>query len=237
MRHCRSFCTASILFGSILALAIPSRTEDAPAPEKTVVKIELWMFELDFVKLRNLGLTLEQLGPDGQTETFKIIDVLEGKAKNASILQRPDDLLTMLRTTGVARVLCEPTLATLGGRKASFAVGGTNQGTRIDTTPIVMDDGQIRLDIRAEYNEPMPAVGRRNPPGKRQSSIDTSVLIAPGKVGILPPLDQVQLVSPNGKPSSPPPIMPFALIRATIHKSGDALGPVRTADTITRELK
>jgi hypothetical protein len=237
MLHRLAVGIAALFSCCILVPAPPSHAQEPAAPPKTVVKIELWLFELDVAKLRRLDLTSEQLGPDGQSETVKIIDVLEGKEKRSPILQRPDDLLTLLRNAGVARVLCEPIFATLGGRKASLAVGGTNHGTRIDATPTVKEDGQIQLDIRAEYNEPMPATGRRNPPGKKQSVIDTSVMIAPGKVGILPPLDQVQMIDPSGKPSSPPPLMPFALFRATIHKSGDTIGTVRTAGAIDVERK
>src|SRR2546423_2872450 len=163
-------------------LASRSQAQDQPVPPKTAVKIELWMIKLDVAKLRKLDLTYEQFDLDGKSRKVKIVDVFEGKANDAPILQRPDQLIALLRDAGVVQVLCEPTLATLGGQKASLVVGRS----KVDATPIVNDNGQIRLDIRAEHNEPTPPIGRRNPPGKKQCVIDTSVMMAPGKVGILP---------------------------------------------------
>ncbi len=222
MPHSQALCIASILCGAIFAVAIPSHAVEPLLTEKTVVKIELWMFELDIAKLRKLDLTSEQLDADGQSRSIKLIDVFEGKANDAPILQKPDQLLALLRHTGVARVLFEPTLATTSGRKASFDIGRS----KLTATPTVLESGQIRLDIRAEINEPTPAIGRRNPPGNRQWSFETSMQFEPGKTVVPLPLGQVHMFYPNGKPASPP-CIPFVLVRAIIEKpTGEQPAPL-----------
>jgi hypothetical protein len=232
MPHSCPLRIAPFLFGCLLAIAIQSRAEDQPTRSKTVVQIELWMAELNVAKLRTLDLTCEYLDADGQSRKTKVIDVLEGKANDAPILQHPDKLLAVLRGAGVARVFCEPTLATLSGRKASLAVGGS----KFDATPSVLESGQIRLDVHAEHNEPTPRIGRRNPPGNQQWVVETSVNLESGKTVLPMSLDQVHMTYPNGKPAPSVPI-PFVLIRATVVKPGDSVGPVRTAGAVDRELR
>jgi hypothetical protein len=232
MPHSQVLRAASILFGAIFALAIQSRAEEQSTPSKSVVKIELWMFELDVAKLRRLDLTSEQLDADGQSRSIKIIDAFEGKANDAPILQKPDQLLALLRSIGVARVLFEPALATTSGRKASFDIGRS----KLTATPTVLESGHIRLDILAEYNEPMPAIGRRNPPSNKQWVVDTSMELEPGKTVLPLPLGKRNTIYPNGKPASPP-RMPFVLVRATLENpTGQQPAPLAATSVVDREI-
>jgi pilus assembly protein CpaC len=78
--------------------------------------------------------------------------------------------LEALERNDLAQLLSEPTLTTVSGRPASFQVGGEfpvpvqqslgvttieykKYGTQIDFVPIVLGNGNVRLDVRAEVSE------------------------------------------------------------------------------------
>ncbi len=168
------------------------------------------MAEVDVAKLSALDLTCEHLNADGQPCKVKVFDVLAGDERDAPLLQRPDELLTLLRRAGVARVLSEPKIKTLSGRKASIEVGGS----KLNATPTVRDDGRIALDIHAEHNEPM-FTGLRSPPGNRQRALSFSVALESGKTAVANPFGRGAVIYPNGKPSVPPPIV-IGFVRATL---------------------
>ena len=79
-------------------------------------------------------------------------------------------VLDALRQDNLAKILAEPTLVTVSGRPASFNVGrrdpvpvpqslGTisieykKYGTQVDFVPIVLGNGQIRLEVRPRISE------------------------------------------------------------------------------------
>src|SRR6185295_7108460 len=81
--------------------------------------------------------------------------------------------LEALERNNLAQLLSEPTLTTVSGRPASFLVGGQipipvpqslgvttieyrDFGTRIDFVPIVLGNGKVRLDVRADVTEVDP---------------------------------------------------------------------------------
>ena len=83
--------------------------------------------------------------------------------------------LEALERNNLATLLSEPTLTTVSGRPASFRVGGQipipvpqslgvttieyrDFGTRIDFVPIVLGNGNVRLDVRAEVSEVDPSI-------------------------------------------------------------------------------
>ena len=78
--------------------------------------------------------------------------------------------LDALRDNSLAKVLAEPTLVTVSGRAASFNSGGEfpilvpqslgtiaieykDFGTRVDFVPIVLGNGNIRLEVRPQVSE------------------------------------------------------------------------------------
>ena len=79
-------------------------------------------------------------------------------------------VLNALRQDGLAKVLSEPNLVAISGQPAHFNVGGqyyyqlnggitgpstsyVNYGTIVDVVPIILGNGRIRLEVRAEVSE------------------------------------------------------------------------------------
>ena len=110
--------------------------------------------------------------------------------------------LEALERNNLATLLSEPTLTTVSGRPASFNVGGQipipvpqalgvttieyrEFGTRIDFVPIVLGNGKVRLDVRAEVTEVDPsisaAVGAGTVPGFRSRNAETGAEMKTGQ--------------------------------------------------------
>jgi pilus assembly protein CpaC len=107
-----------------------------------------------------------------------------------------------LRKDDLVKLLAEPTLTTISGRSASFNVGGEQAilvpqqngavtieykefGTRVDFVPIVLGNGNIRLEVRASVSEIDPTLGTvlggTAVPGFRSRYADTGVEIKTGQ--------------------------------------------------------
>lgn len=103
-----------------------------------------------------------------------------------------------LRQNNLAKLLSEPTLVTVSGRPASFLSGGevpiqvasglgTNSiqfkefGTRVDFVPIVLGNGNIRLEIRPVVSEVDASLAVQGTPGFRTRWVDTSVEMQAGQ--------------------------------------------------------
>jgi hypothetical protein len=209
MRHFHTLGTALLFCGCLLALVRQGWAEDEPAKAKAKVQVQAWMAEIDVAKLRTLNLTCEHVQADGERHTVRITDCLEGKEKDAPILQRPDELLALMRDAGVARVLAEPTVVTLDGREALLETGNT----KLQTTPTIQDNGRIRLDVRVEHNE-RNSTGRRRAAQNHQRMLDSSVECESGKTVLISPWNECIAIYPNGKPVSEPAAI-IALVRAT----------------------
>ncbi|MBC7856038.1 MAG: pilus assembly protein N-terminal domain-containing protein [Pirellulaceae bacterium] len=110
--------------------------------------------------------------------------------------------LEALERNSLATLLSEPTLTTVSGRPASFLVGGQipipvpqslgvttieyrDFGTRLDFVPIVLGNGKVRLDVRAEVTEIDPsigaAVGSGTVPGFRSRNAETGAEMKTGQ--------------------------------------------------------
>ncbi|MEX0586998.1 MAG: hypothetical protein WD176_10160, partial [Pirellulales bacterium] len=104
------------------------------------------------------GGSVTRLG--GETVTVGILD-----GQNSFF-----GFLDLLRQYDVMKVLAEPTLVTVSGRPAYFEVGGEipvpipqslgtitieykRFGTRLDFVPVVLGNGNIRLEVRPEVSE------------------------------------------------------------------------------------
>lgn len=110
--------------------------------------------------------------------------------------------LEALRRNNMVKILAEPTLVTISGRPASFNAGGEfpilipsglgttsiqfkEFGTRVDFVPIVLGNGNIRLETRPQVSEVDEARGvtinNITVPGLRSRWVDTAVEMRAGQ--------------------------------------------------------
>ena len=108
--------------------------------------------------------------------------------------------LDMLRQNDLAKLLAEPKLITVSGRPASFNVGGQipipvaqslgtvtvqyrDFGTQIDFVPLVLGNGNIRLEVRPDVTEVDPSLrdATTGVPGFRRRFADTAVEMKAGQ--------------------------------------------------------
>ena len=121
-----------------------------------------------------------------------------------------------LQQNQLAKVLADPTITTVSGRPAQFNVGGEipvpipqgiNQvtiqykpyGTQIDFVPIVLGNGNIRLEVRPrvsdlDYANAITLVGSNSPiPALRVRQVDTGVEMKAGQTLALAGLVQTRV--------------------------------------------
>lgn len=123
-----------------------------------------------------------------------------------------------LRQYDLVKVLAEPVLTTVSGRPAAFNAGGEfpvlvpqglgtvavefkNFGTRVDFVPIVLGNGNIRLEVRPQVSEIDNARGvdlnGTRIPGLRNRWVDTAVEMRAGQTLALAGLIQDRVESQN----------------------------------------
>ena len=122
--------------------------------------------------------------------------------------------LDALRSYNLAKLLSEPTLTTVSGRPASFNVGGEfpilvpgglgtvsieykQFGTRVDFVPIVLGNGNIRLEVRPAVTERDDASGVNGVPAIRTRWVDTAAEMKAGQTLALAGLVQHQVEAEN----------------------------------------
>ncbi len=119
-----------------------------------------------------------------------------------------------LRRYDLMKVLAEPTLVTVSGRPAFFNSGGEfpiiipqslgtssiefkKFGTQIDFVPIVLGNGNIRLEVRPRVSEIDPTrsvtINSTTVPGLRVREVDTGVEMKPGQTFALAGLVQTRV--------------------------------------------
>jgi pilus assembly protein CpaC len=119
-----------------------------------------------------------------------------------------------LRRYDLMKVLAEPTLVTVSGRPAFFNSGGEfpiiipqslgtssieykKFGTQIDFVPIVLGNGNIRLEVRPRVSEIDPTrsvtIASTTVPGLRVREVDTGVEMKPGQTLALAGLVQTRV--------------------------------------------
>ncbi|TWT30875.1 type II and III secretion system protein family protein [Blastopirellula retiformator] len=103
-----------------------------------------------------------------------------------------------LRQKNVAKLTSEPTLTTISGRPASFLSGGEvpiqvasglgttsiefkDFGTRVDFVPIVLGNGNLKLEVRPEVSEVDASLAVGGTPGFRTRRADTAVEMKAGQ--------------------------------------------------------
>ncbi len=123
-------------------------------------------------------------------------------------------VLEALQENKVAKVLADPTITAVSGRPAHFNVGGEvpipipqglNQvaieykkfGTQVDFVPIVLGNGNIRLEVRPRVSELDESrgevVGGFNVPGFTTREVDTAVELKAGQTLALAGLVQTRI--------------------------------------------
>jgi pilus assembly protein CpaC len=144
----------------------------------------------------------------GQTVAFGLVD------GNTAFF----GLLDALRRHELMKILAEPTLTTVSGRPAFFQVGGEfpilvpqalgtlsieykKFGTQVDFVPIVLGNGNIRLEVRPRVSEIDNArsvtLADTTVPGLRVREVDTGVEMRPGQTLALAGLVQTRVEARN----------------------------------------
>ncbi len=123
-----------------------------------------------------------------------------------------------LRRNDLLKVLAEPTLVTVSGRPATFNSGGEYPtivpqslgtssiewkkfGTQVDFVPVVLGNGNIRLEVRPKVSELDPTigivVGGVTVNGFKERMVDTGVEMKPGQTLALAGLVQTRVEAQN----------------------------------------
>jgi pilus assembly protein CpaC len=126
--------------------------------------------------------------------------------------------LEALRANNVIKILAEPTLTSISGRPAYFHEGGEfpilvpsglgttgvqykQFGTRVDFVPIVLGNGNIRLEVRPHVSEVDPTRGVDlngvTVPGLRDRSVETAVEMRSGQTLAIAGLIQTRTEAEN----------------------------------------
>jgi len=122
--------------------------------------------------------------------------------------------LDVLRQNNMAKLLAEPTLVTVSGRAASFNSGGEipipvngglgvttveyrEFGTQVDFVPVVLGNGNIRLEVRPQITEVDESLrdSTTGSPGFRSRRVDTGVELRAGQTLALAGLIQNRVSS------------------------------------------
>ena len=122
--------------------------------------------------------------------------------------------LETLRSYNLAKLLAEPSIVTVSGRPAKFLVGGEfpilipsglgtvsieykTFGTMVDFVPIVLGNGNIRLEVRPTVSERDDAGGVNGVPAIRTRFVDTAAEMKAGQTLALAGLVQRQTEAEN----------------------------------------
>jgi pilus assembly protein CpaC len=175
------------------------------------VLLHLKVYEVSRTKLRTLGFdfTLQPGGGFLYSGVSGLVDAATGgvaSGANPTMAFRIVDggssffgILEALRRDDLIKLMSEPTLVTYSGRPAYFKVGGKipypvsqgfgavqvqweEYGTKVDFVPIVLGNGQVRLEVRPDVSE---IDDTRSPfqgiPAFKNSVVDTGVEIGTGQ--------------------------------------------------------
>ena len=154
------------------------------------------------------GATPSAVGTGNETVSFGIVD------GNSAFF----GFIEMLQQNNLVKVLAEPVLTTTSGRPASFHSGGEfpiivpqslgtmsieyrEFGTRLDFVPIVLGNGDLRLEVRPSVSEIDGArsatINGISVPGIRTRWVDTAVEMKVGQTYALAGLIQHRVEAEN----------------------------------------
>lgn len=191
------------------------------------IMLKVKVMEVSRTKLRRLGIDWTYAnGNDFIQQVASGIQAASSPAEGAAtislgIVNNASDFnayINALRRDDLIKLLSEPTLVTTSGRPASVNSGGefpilvpqslgtvTIQfrefGTRVDFVPIVLGNGNIRLEVRPQVSELDPTravqVNGTTIPGLRNRWIDTAVEMKSGQTMALGGLLQQRVEAQN----------------------------------------
>lgn len=175
-------------------------TENAPrADERGHVLLHVQIVEVSLGALKKAGLQM----PAGMVAQCQLNP---GSSTNYQVSRSEvAEFVESARKESALRVLAQANLVAPTGRPVSFTNGGEipvpcrrdksreveykQLGTQIDALASLLDDGQLRLQIRPTYRELLPAlgveVGGIRVPAIRVHSLDTGCDVALGKTVVL----------------------------------------------------
>jgi Flp pilus assembly secretin CpaC len=183
------------------------------------VVVHIQVLEVSLTKLRRLGFDLSAISglPDAKPNAprkdsgTRVVDGAQAQR-----------LLDALRKESLCKVLAEPTMATISGRTAVLSVGGEfpisrpqadgstsityeHYGTRCTLTPEVLNDRQVRLEVRLRVSELAPGqgarVGKEVLPGLRVREVQSGVEMQSGQTMVLSGMSQTRIeTSRRGPP-------------------------------------
>jgi hypothetical protein len=167
-RTCWLFCCASLI---AVAISRPAAGAD-PAAAAPKITVQMWVVEVSTDKLRNLGFDWSQITTRQEFKT-PTIDSPAALADSFKVIGAGEFLgfIKALEQNNLARVLAEPTIATVSGRKASLAIG---EQLKLDVTPTAIDDKHLQLQYRVE-------VGGDSAASSAPLLAGSTVQIEPGK--------------------------------------------------------
>jgi Bacterial type II and III secretion system protein/Polysaccharide biosynthesis/export protein len=133
------------------------------------IQVEVLIASVDSESLKKLPLS----GNGNEQTRFEVIC---NSSEIVAMLQR-------MRRDGKAKLISEPRVTTLGGRRAYICSGGEvpilvtsgqekptvhykQFGTLVDILPTMQSDGRVRMEIKAELSEPNPALDVKLPEGR-----------------------------------------------------------------------
>jgi len=186
------------------------------------VLLHVKVLEVSRTKLRAMGFEWSNLNSDDFVMTLGMGgDMTAPTAISFGIVDGSNNFtgfLEALRQYNLVKVLANPTLVTVSGRPASFNVGGEfpiivpeglgtvaiefkEFGTRVDFVPIVLGNGNLRLEVRPLVSELDPTrsvtVNDIKVPGLRTRWVDTAVEMKAGQTLALAGLVQERVESEN----------------------------------------
>lgn len=170
------------------------------------IMLKVKVMEVSRTKLREFGFDFDWFFTDGAVNSF--VGGIQGTiAETFRFTVAGSDsqffsFISALEQNDLAKILAEPVLTTVSGRPAKFLVGGEfpilipqslgtvtidykDFGTRVDFLPVVLGNGNIRLEVRPRVSEIDTSRGvdinGTNVPGLRVREIDTGVEMKAGQ--------------------------------------------------------
>ncbi len=191
------------------------------------VMLKVKVMEVSRTKLRQLGFDFAILDDSGSSVSSWVSGLLDGVSLTEvsgsgqtfgfAVLGGGDSFfgfLDALQQNNMAKILADPTITTISGRPAEFHVGGElpilvpsgpqqvtiswrDFGTRINFLPIVLGNGNIRLEVRSEVSEIDDTRGvvisGFEVPALKTSKVDTGVEMKAGQTLALAGLVQTRV--------------------------------------------
>jgi Flp pilus assembly secretin CpaC len=217
MTTMRMVCgTPGLSLGALLvafSVVAAARCEDSTAAKVT---IEIQVIEVATDKLRAIGFDWSHFTTQG-IKNLTVDQVLgEAQNDNQAIADQLPGFLKALEQNGLARTVSSPTLMTLSGRPASFALRG-KKCIQLRASPVVVDDKHVRLDVQLEIssaeNEQGEVASDREADPASRLRVNSSVQVETGKTCIIGRARSEGPANADGKPRQ---IETLVLVRADV---------------------